>query len=242
MTGSGSEENKSEDVSIEDTIDSSEDRDSAEKDGDWINEADLDELLEYDVEKEALQVVRRESREVLSERIHLLKDLDDKAMRTVRTSVLFIGLVISAIQVSDGSFSEVETTSTSFQLGVGGVSFLLLSIILGVWTYSASEPDFGISDDHRTDVVDGEFTEKEWLLFQLGEYNEWIGNMRSLTEKNVLGLHLTLFTATAGVLALLLSVVHSIGWKIDRLILPAVVTIGISAIVGLLLYVVSKYN
>jgi hypothetical protein len=111
-----------------------------------------------------------------------------------------------------------------------------------VWTYSASEPDFGISDDHRTDVVDGEFTEKEWLLFQLGEYNEWIGNMRSLTEKNVLGLHLTLYTETAGVLALLLSVVHSIGWKIDRLILPAVVTIGISAIVGLLLYVVSKYN
>jgi hypothetical protein len=51
-----------------------------------------------EVETGALEVVRKESREVLKHQIELLGDIDDKAMRTVRTSVLFIGLVISAIR------------------------------------------------------------------------------------------------------------------------------------------------
>lgn len=210
--------------------------DATERPTNWINDASLEELVEYDVDKEALQTVRRESREVLTERIRLLRDLDDKAMRTVRTSVLFIGLVISAIQVSDGSFSSVSTSSPSFQIGVGGVTFLLISIILGVYTYSASEPDFGVSDGHRSDVVEGEFSEKEWLLFQLGEYNEWIRNMREMTEKNVVGLHLTLFTATTGVVALLLSVVYSAGWNYKPLLVPALIAVIFSIIVGATLY------
>lgn len=220
----------------------SSDEQSTEISSDWIQETELDELVEYSADKEALQVVREESREVLSERIHLLSDIDDKAMRTVRTSVLFIGLVISAVQVSNGSFSTVSADSMSFQIGVAGVSFLVLSIILGVYTYSASEPDLGISDDHRTDVVEGEFTEREWLLFQLGEYNEWTGNMQSLTKKNVIWLHLTLFTATAGVVALLISVVYSVGWEFAPLIRPAFAAIIISLIIALILYFVSSPN
>jgi hypothetical protein len=235
---SGEEPNDTGQDPSEDSGNKEGNQDPDEKEPGWIEEADLDELMEYNVEKESLQVVRKESREVLSERIRLLRDLDDKAMRTVRTSVIFIGLVISAIQVSDGSFSSVSTSSLSFQVGVAGVSFLILSIIIGVGTYSASEPDLGVSDGHRTDVVEGEFNEREWLLFQLGEYNEWIRNTRTMTEKNVIGLHLTLFTATAGVISLLLSVVYSMGWKIGPLILPASSVVVISCLVGgILLYI-----
>ncbi|MFC4408594.1 hypothetical protein [Haloarchaeobius iranensis] len=201
---------------------------------DWIQNASSEDLEDLAVETEALQVVRKESREVLSERIRLLKDIDDKAMRTVRTSVLFIGLVISAVQVSDGSLSDASVGTLSFQFGVGGVTLLLLSIISGVFTYSASDPDFGVSDGHRFDVIQGEYTEKEWLLFQLVEYNQWIGNMRQLNNDNVVLLHLTLFTATAGVISLLFSVVFSVGWELESLISPVIVavliTLGVLAV------------
>ncbi|ELY83492.1 hypothetical protein [Natrinema altunense] len=43
------------------------------------------------VDIEALEIVRKESREVLEEQISLLGDIDGKTMRTVRTAVLFIG-------------------------------------------------------------------------------------------------------------------------------------------------------
>jgi hypothetical protein len=183
------------------------------------------ESLSESVDEDALQVVREESRHVLSEQIDLLKDLDDEAMRTVRTSVLVIGLVISAVQVSRGSISEVSSASISFQLGSSGIVLLLLSIFLGVYTYSVSDPEFGVGDSHRIDVVDGNYTESEWLLIQLNEYSEWAAQMRSLNEKNVTALHLTLFSSTAGVLVLLTAVVVEFDWGIKPLIYPIFISI-----------------
>jgi len=188
-----------------------------------------------EVSTAALKIVRNESREVLSEQIRLLNDLDDKAMRSVRTSVLFIGLVISAIQISN----EPPTVSTigiwPFRLATGGVTFLILSVITGIYTYSDSDPNFGVSNDHRKDVVEGEFTEREWLLFQLDEYDEWTDSMTDINERNVVGLHTTLVSAVIGVIALLLSAIWSAGVDFSQVITPILITTSVFILIAVVL-------
>lgn len=184
-----------------------------------------DRIPAEEVDTEALEIVREESREVLNEQLSLLSDIDDKAMRTVRTSVLFIGLVISAIQLSGTPIAVEEIGRWPFRLATAGVTFLLASIVAGIWTYSVSDPDFGVSSDHRKDIVAGGYTEREWLLLQLNEYDEWTDSMRDTNETNVVGLHATLFSLIAGVLSLLLSAVLTMGISFGDFIYPIAFTI-----------------
>jgi hypothetical protein len=187
-----------------------------------------------EVDIEALEMVRTESREVLGEQISLLGDIDDKAMRTVRTAVLFIGLVISAIQISGDSITTEEIGTWPFRLTTSGVVFLLASIVAGIWTYSVSDPSFGVSSDHRKDVVAGGYTEREWLLFQLNEYDEWTESVRETNQTNVVGLHTTLFSLVAGVLCLLLSAVLTLDGSPSDFLYPTLFTtlfvLGIAAV------------
>lgn len=189
------------------------------------------------VETEAMEVVRQESRNVLDEQIALLSDIDDKAMRTVRTSVLLVGLVISAIQLSDSSISVDAIGTWPFRLAAAGVTFLLVSIVAGIYTYSVSDPEFGVSADHRTDVVAGAYTEHEWLRFQLNEYDEWTESMRETNENNVVGLHVTLFSLVAGLLSLLSSVVWTTEITSGTLFWPAVAAVLLVALVAAVLWV-----
>jgi hypothetical protein len=193
-----------------------------------------------EVETGALEVVRKESREVLKHQIELLGDIDDKAMRTVRTSVLFIGLVISAIQISGDTININELSTWPFRLATGGVTFLLISIVAGIWTYSVSDPDFGVSDGHRQDVVAGGFTKREWLLFQLNEYDEWTDSMSETNENNVVGLHTTLFSLVTGVFALLFSVMLTMDFNAIRLVLPIVGAVVIVLLVTVVLWMTRR--
>ncbi|WP_228370975.1 hypothetical protein [Natrinema sp. J7-2] len=155
-------------------------------------------------------------------------------MRTVRTAVLFIGLVISAIQISGNSITTEEIGTWPFRVATSGVVFLLASIVAGIWTYSVSDPSFGVSSDHRKDVVAGGYTEREWLRFQLNEYDEWTESMRKTNQTNVVGLHTTLFSLVAGVLCLLLSAVLTLEGSPDEFLYPTLVTaflvLGIAAV------------
>lgn len=174
------------------------------------------------VDTEALETVRVESRKVLSEQIRLLNDIDDKAMRSVRTAVLFIGLVVTAVQISDDPTAFAELDAWPFRLAVGGVSFLLTSVLLGIYTYSVSEPEFGVSDGHRNDVVQGGFSRHEWLVFQLNEYDEWTDSMSEVNEQNATLLHGTLVATVLGVVSLLCSIALTAEIPYERLAPPVI--------------------
>jgi hypothetical protein len=177
------------------------------------------------VDTEALETVRKESRQVLSEQLRLLNDIDDKAMRSVRTSVILLGLVVSAVQLGNSSLSVAKLGSWSFGFGMTGVCLLLLSVVTGVQTYSVSRPAFGVSDEHRADVVEGNYSEHEWLQFQLREYDQWIDSATQMNNKNAVLLHATLSSMVLGVLSLLVSVSASVGVRPKR----ALVSVGIAA-------------
>lgn len=158
------------------------------------------------VDTAALETVRTESRHVLSEQLRLLNDIDDKAMRSVRTSVILLGLVVSAVQLGNSSLAVTKLGPWPFGFGMTGVCLLLLSVLTGVQTYSVSRPAFGVSDEHRADVVEGNYSEHEWLRFQLREYDQWIDSATQMNDENAVLLHATLSSMVLGVLSLLVSV------------------------------------
>jgi hypothetical protein len=189
-----------------------------------------------EVAVEALETVRSESRHVLTEQISLLNDIDDKAMRSVRTSVLFIGLIISAIQISGGLPPISDLGLWSFRFGATGVCLLLISMAVGVYTYSVSDPPFGVSSEHRNEIVAGGYSRREWLLFQLNEYDEWIDTASAVSNRNIAWLHATLFSLVSGVFFLLASVLLSARFDFSQIIFPVFFATGVSILVTIALH------
>lgn len=95
---------------------------------------------------EAYESMVSESRRVLDHQIGFLNQMDDAALRTVRTAVIVIGIVVSVAGLApdqpDGGLSVV-----SFALGGLGVASLLGSIVLGVYTFRRSDATLGPSRD-----------------------------------------------------------------------------------------------
>lgn len=68
---------------------------------------------------EALRLTRVESRIVLDHQIALQKDIDEKALRTVRLSLVLITLVVSVAQLMGSSQVASLETGTVLSIGVG---------------------------------------------------------------------------------------------------------------------------
>lgn len=78
---------------------------------------------------EAYRSMLEESRAVLDHQVEFLNQMDDAALRTVRTSVIVIGIVVSAASIGTGTrLSTFDPWSVG--LAVGGVTSLLFSIIV----------------------------------------------------------------------------------------------------------------
>lgn len=132
---------------------------------------------------ETLRVCRVESRTVLDHRIALLDEIDDKAQRTVPTSLVVLALLISAGQIAgtSGVRSLHWSTGVVFFLAIVLFSF---SIVTGMAIYSVSLIPYGIGSAHRFEAIEGNYTEREWLALLLSEYDDWTTEVRTLTENN----------------------------------------------------------
>jgi hypothetical protein len=159
---------------------------------------------------ESLRVTREESRTVLDHQISLLNDLDDKAMRTTRTAVVLLGIIISAAGIIGAD--ELARLPDLVFWGYGAGAFgLFLTTIAGIIAYSQSDMTFGVGSLHRDEVREQSYTEREWLGLLLEEYDEWTSEMRYVNSRNasivtvtqfLLGVSMFLLFASTVLLAL----------------------------------------
>lgn len=141
-----------------------------------------------------------ESRAVLDHEIDILNDIDDKAIWTVRTAVIIVGLVVSAASVT-GNQGVSPPLSVKVTAGAG-VAVLLATMGSGVLTYSISAPEPGISAQYRTAVLNETISERAWRRELLEGYNRWIAQMQLGNEKNGFYLFVTQASLLVGVLLL----------------------------------------
>ena len=151
---------------------------------------------------EALRVTREESRAVLDHQIATLNDLDDKAMRTVRTDVLLLGILASAAGIA-GPERLTELDLTVQVISVAASACLFLSAIVGTGIYVVSDLTYGIGPSYRTEVREAGYSECEWLAVLLSDYDAWTRSMREINDNNAFFLTVTQSLLAAALVLLL---------------------------------------
>lgn len=153
---------------------------------------------------EALENAVEESRREYDKKVETMEEIDDKAMRSVRTAVILVGLVVSAVSVSGpGAVGEVSILPTF--IGGFGVVSLVTSIVSGIGAYSTTEYPTGISSNHRADVILGGYSGEEWFTYLLTEYDEWSGKIDEELSEVLQYLELVQVSLSLGVVSLLAS-------------------------------------
>jgi len=132
---------------------------------------------------ETLRLTRDEARSILDHRLEWLSETDDKAMRTVRTAVIVLSIIFSAAGIA-GEEALNRIPRIPFVLSSIGVVGLFLTIIYGIYTYSDSETVYGPEPALRREVLDYEYSERQWLVMLLNGYDEWIDVMERVNKRN----------------------------------------------------------
>lgn len=100
--------------------------------------------------------------------------------------MVVIGFIVASAQI--------ENTDPVFNpVTVLGGFFLLLSIVAGVVTYSASNPDFGPGPQYLSDVVQQGNSEKKERVEAIQSYAYWMFENEGVLRKNGLYLVITQF-------------------------------------------------
>jgi hypothetical protein len=123
-----------------------------------------------------------ESRAVLDEQLQKLADIGDKAIWTVRSSVLVLGLVVSAASLGDAAMLRTLHPAVVVAASAG-VASLLAACIYGLGTYFGMDRVSGIGTEHRTLVATESVSEREWWLTLLAGYDDWIADVERTTDR-----------------------------------------------------------
>lgn len=159
-----------------------------------------------------LQSACEESRAVLDDQLRELSTIGDKALWTVRTSMIVLGVVTSAASLGDTR--TLRQLHIGIQLlGLSGVGMLLSASVYGLGTYFGATRARGISPSYRQQARTGGLSEQDWWLGLLTGYDRWTAEMEAVTDRY--GTHL--FRAQSvfifGVVAFVLTAVLSI-WAV----------------------------
>lgn len=131
---------------------------------------------------EVLRSACVESQAVLDDQLQELSDIGDKAIWTVRSAVLVLGLVVSAASLGDTE--TVRTLPPTVTLFVGsGVLSLVVACVYGLGTYFGMDRISGVGAAHRTLAEHGELDERTWRLALLREYDKWIVETEATTDQ-----------------------------------------------------------
>jgi len=119
------------------------------------------------------EVTYQEARTVIDHQIATLSDIDDKALRTVRLTVVLVGVLATAIELD-----IVRGLHDEFLL-FGGV-MLFSSVVVGMLTYSESSLFLGPNKSYINTLAANDFDNGAWdedLLATMGEWIEENGNI-----------------------------------------------------------------
>lgn len=108
-----------------------------------------------DWQNQRLEATYEEARAVLEAQNSTMSDIDTKAMRTVQFNALLIGLFLTAAQIASPSVFHPE----SLYVAVGA---LVVSVLLGLATYSESGLYVGPRGTYIEALANGDTADERW--------------------------------------------------------------------------------
>jgi hypothetical protein len=121
---------------------------------------------------ETLRLAVEEARREYEAELSTLEEIDDKALRSVRTAVIVVGLVVSAVgvagpaSVSILSIPEVAGTALAILL-------LMVTIISGIATATVSEYPSGVGTEYRAAMLSNAEHRKFTYKALVDQYNDF---------------------------------------------------------------------
>lgn len=187
---------------------------------------------------ESLRKMHNEARDVLDHQIRIVDDVNDKATRTVRITSLLLGVVVSGGSLV-GDPAQFINQGTKW----GSLS-LVLSIVLGTFTYSVSSPELGPGPRDIERVRESVYREDEWLVVTLASYEDWIAQTDWIGRYNGAFLTLAQLSLGVGLLLLVFGVLDGFGASVTfvsvSLYSVPVQFIAVLGFVGVLVAVVRR--
>ncbi|WP_155120766.1 hypothetical protein [Haloarcula sp. K1] len=165
--------------------------------------------LSYPTNINSLKITHEEARAVLDHQISILNDIDNKATKTVRITAVILGIVVSAPSVIKNPTDFVN------QFTKWGVVGLVLSIALGMITYSSSSPDLGPNSNDINRMLNKKYREDEWLVILLDSYEDWIDRTQRVNRFNGVFLALTQLSLITSLALLAWGVKRGMGINFD---------------------------
>lgn len=152
---------------------------------------DDDSLSRYHPSWYSNRTVSAEARETVDQQVAWLREIDSKAMRTLRFNTVILGLVIPTFSFavrydivdSIGAFYTVEMAA--------GITFLLISTVLAGVTYTTSGVHTGVSADDIRTAHRRSLTDRSVHDTLVSSYTEWIESNHATIRRNAV-----LITAT----------------------------------------------
>ena len=193
-------------------------------------------------ETKTLETALAESRRTFDKSVERLEEIEEKAMRSVRTAVILAGLVASAISFG-GPDSVSQIGLFPVVTGAVGVISLGLSIVVGIGIYDATEYPCGIHGSHRVVVADGQHTHSEWLETVLDAYAKISDDVQVETNRNDVYLEIVQLTLGVAVVTLLVSsgmIVLKVSYGMSPLVL-LVVALSVGTLLALRNKLVSRH-
>jgi hypothetical protein len=120
---------------------------------------------------ERREVTYREARAVLEAQRETLADMDTKAVRTVRITVVLAGVVFSVGRLELGLFDPLFATFSA-------IAFLG-SLATGLYTYSQADLFLGPNKAYIEQLTDGDFENSSWREDLLYTFGAWIEENRA---------------------------------------------------------------
>jgi len=140
-------------------------------------------MTDRDWDSKRQEVLYNEARSVREAQSAAIADIDDKAMRTVRLTVILIGILIAALDFQSRLFHEGVLTIA--------ILFLVASVIIGIVTYSESDEFLGLNGQYLLELEADDFEEPSWGEDLLATYSGIIAANHHDIQRNG-----TLFTIT----------------------------------------------
>lgn len=132
---------------------------------------------------DTLEFLCGEAREVVDSQIGVLSDLDDKAMWTLRMSVLVFGLLLTALSLAvRAEVGDLERFVNLFT--VLGVGALLNGMLFSVVAYTHTEFKPGPSGRDVRNLLEQDLEVGRYRESVLRSYEHWIRHNRHSIERD----------------------------------------------------------
>lgn len=130
------------------------------------------------------ETMREEVRTTVEGQVAWLREIDDKAMRTLRFNAILLGLVVPVFSSAVEFGTVTEMTAFYNVHTVLGTATLVASTALAGLIYTASSIEAGVSSDDVRTARRHELTDKEVHDVLLASYVTWIRSNRKTIRWN----------------------------------------------------------